>query len=91
MAQWLKPLATIPEVLSSNPSTHMVSQLSVTIVPWDSKQTKHINKSMLDMVVHAFSPSSLEAEAGSYLLVQGQPCLCSEFQATNIYIVKLCI
>ena len=32
------------------------------------------------MVVHAFNPSTLEAEAGGSLKVQGQPYLQSEFQ-----------
>ena len=37
------------------------------------------------MVVHAFNPSTWEAEAGRSLCVQGQPGLQSQFQASWSY------
>ena len=38
------------------------------------------NQAVQAVVVHAFNPSSWEAEAGRYLLVQGQHGLQSKFQ-----------
>ena len=42
----------------------------------------------LGVVVHAFSPSTREAEAGGSLRVQGQPGLHSEFQDSLGYTEK---
>jgi hypothetical protein len=42
-------------------------------------------KVLLDMVVHTFSPGTLEAEAHTSLTVQGQPGLQSEFQDSQGY------
>ena len=40
------------------------------------------------MVVHTFNPSSLEAEAGWFLWVPGQPGLQGEFQDSQGYTEK---
>jgi hypothetical protein len=40
---------------------------------------------------HAFDPSTLEAEAGGFLWVQGQPGLQSKFQDSQGYIKKPCL
>jgi hypothetical protein len=42
------------------------------------------------VVVHTFIPSTLEAEAGGFL-VRGQPGLQSEFQDSQGYIEKPCL
>ena len=41
--------------------------------------------------MHAFNPSTLEAEAGESLWVQGQPGLHSEFQDSLGYTEKPCL
>jgi hypothetical protein len=43
------------------------------------------------MVVHAFNPSTWEAEAGGSLWVRGQPGLQSEFQDSQGYTEKHCL
>jgi hypothetical protein len=42
-------------------------------------------------VVHTFTPSTWEAEAGESLRVQGQPGLQSEFQNNQVYTEKHCL
>jgi hypothetical protein len=43
------------------------------------------------MVVHAFNPSTWEAETGRYLSSRGQPGLQSEFQDSQDYTEKPCL
>jgi hypothetical protein len=44
---------------------------------------------VLDIVVHAFNPSTHEAEAGKS--VRGQPGLVSELQDSQGYIMRACL
>ena len=43
------------------------------------------------MVIHAFNPSTWEAEAGDLSQGQGQPGLQSEFQESQGYTEKTCL
>jgi hypothetical protein len=46
---------------------------------------------VLDVVAHAFNLSTLKAEAGRSLRVQGQPDLQSEFQDIQNYVDRSCL
>jgi hypothetical protein len=52
----------------------------------------HLRKQQLGLavVVHAFNPSTWEAEAGRFL-VRGQPGLYSEFQDSQSYTEQPCL
>lgn len=43
------------------------------------------------VVAYSFSPSTWEADVGGYLCVRGQPGLQNVFQASQGYVVRLCL
>jgi hypothetical protein len=78
MAQWPRALTALPEVMSSIPSNHMVAHRR-DVMPSSGSQlyvqqsTYALNKYNLKkrrcqaVLVHAFNPSTWEAEAGGFL------------------------
>lgn len=98
MAQWLRALVALPDVLSSIPSTRMAVHSCLYVQSQGiqhphtgiraGKTPVHIKMNSEAVVVHIFDPSTRKAEASRSLGVQDPQ---KEFQDNCGYIEKPCL